>query len=323
MKRILLVMPNYYGFDEVVNDVLTKYSNCEVHFINYDVGFKYVNLFQRLKNFYSKVILKKNLKPQFKEKYFLDLVKSFDHFDYVIANRPDILPVSLLNELKTKSNNKILLLWDSLEKVPIAHSIIGYFDKVFSFDINDCKNFKFSKIENFHFESNSSSRAVEVGHDTYDAVFLGTVDKRIDDLKIILDYLKSKNKLVRAYLHIPKERNLVYKEDITILKKIVPFKYSHSFIRNCKIIIDLAHDNQTGLSFRVFEAMKFQKKLITTNRNIKNFDFYRSENIYIVDNINEINISADFFESPYCPLPQDIYDKYSAKSWVEKIMSND
>ena len=84
------------------------------------------------------------------------------------------------------------------------------------------------------------------------------------------------------------------------------------------MILDLVRDNQIGLSFRVFEAMAFQKKLITSNKSIKNYDFYNPKNILIVDKSNLV-FDNSFFETKYEPLPDDIYRKYTLDSWVENI----
>lgn len=39
-------------------------------------------------------------------------------------------------------------------------------------------------------------------------------------------------------------------------------------------IVDLVRDNQTGLSFRIFEALGLQKKVITNNISVQNYDFF-------------------------------------------------
>jgi len=57
--------------------------------------------------------------------------------------------------------------------------------------------------------------------------------------------------------------------------------------------LDLVQGNQTGLSFRVFEAMALQKKLITDNKAIRNYPFYNPNNILILDS-KEIILNSDF-----------------------------
>ena len=316
MKRLLLIMPNYYGFDDVVIDVLKKYSNCEVYNINYDVGFKYENLQQRLLNAFSKTILRKNLKPVLKEKFFYRQICNYDAFDYVIVNRPDIIPTYILDEAIHKSKNSVLLLWDSLAKIPVDVEVIKKFDNVFSFDSDDCLNNGFEKIHNFHF----ASLFEEEDSLEYDAIYLGTIDDRIADLQLLMKYLTTNDKRVHAFLHRPKERKFQMFENVTILRKIVPFRKADLFSRKSKIVIDLAHKNQDGLSFRFFEAMILKKKVITTNQTVRNFDFYSSDNIHVIDDIENISIPESFFQNPYKQLSSDIVAKYSAETWVNTLL---
>lgn len=64
-------------------------------------------------------------------------------------------------------------------------------------------------------------------------------------------------------------------------------------IMQSKNIIDCPKEGQTGLTIRTFEALGSSKKLITTSKSIRNYDFYKPENIYIVD--GEIDSNNIFF----------------------------
>lgn len=73
------------------------------------------------------------------------------------------------------------------------------------------------------------------------------------------------------------------------------------------------------MTFRVFEAIGLNKKLITTNKDIINYDFYNPNNIFIWDeNIKEI--PKDFLNKEYEKLPENIYRKYSLENWVKTIL---
>ena len=70
---------------------------------------------------------------------------------------------------------------------------------------------------------------------------------------------------------------------------------------------------------RTIEMIGMKKKLITTNKDIVNYDFYRPSNICIIDK-NEIRIDQDFLESPYEELPDSVYEKYSLHQWVLDVL---
>ena len=77
---------------------------------------------------------------------------------------------------------------------------------------------------------------------------------------------------------------------------------------------------QQGLTFRVFEAMGFRKKLITTNADIVNYDFYNANNIFVWTEDSK-EIPDAFFETDYEELPEEIFKKYSLENWLKTIFS--
>lgn len=86
-----------------------------------------------------------------------------------------------------------------------------------------------------------------------------------------------------------------------------------------KIVLDIQHPKQTGLTMRTIEMIGMKKKILTTNKEIKEYDFYRSENICVIDR-NNIEINDDFLELPYKELDGEIYEKYSLNSWVQEVL---
>ena len=86
-----------------------------------------------------------------------------------------------------------------------------------------------------------------------------------------------------------------------------------------KVIVDMQHPKQSGLTMRTIEMLGMKKKLITTNKTIKRYDFYNPDNICIVDR-NAPQIDLGFLEKPYCELPARIYDKYRIESWITDVL---
>jgi hypothetical protein len=316
MKQILFMMPSYYNFDEVVKNGLIKYSGHGVNGIDTVGRQAYRNFSDRVINFLSKIFLNKNLKPEMKRKLFFSKIDEFEEYAYLIVNRPDIISEEVLTKALTKSKKSILLLWDSLEKVPIALDTIARFDRTYSFDNQDCQRHGFAKIENFHFISSN----LVVPPFKYDVVFLGTLDNRITALKAILANLVAEQKTVKAFIYVPPRKHMKKYPDIEILNKITPFKDSCQFSLLGNVILDLGHENQRGLSFRVFEAMALHKKLITTNKQVRNYDFYDENNIFVVDDVADFEIPKLFWNSAYIEIPALLKEKYHIKHWVDKIL---
>jgi hypothetical protein len=74
----------------------------------------------------------------------------------------------------------------------------------------------------------------------------------------------------------------------------------------------------SGLSLRFFEAMEFKKKLITTNKEIFDYDFYHPNNIYVHGH-SGISI-AEFMSLPYCEIDCKITDKYKIEEWIKEFL---
>jgi hypothetical protein len=87
----------------------------------------------------------------------------------------------------------------------------------------------------------------------------------------------------------------------------------------CNVILDVAKQGQTGLTFRPFEALGLNKKLITTNASIKDYDFYDPENIMIVEP-GRICLEKEFFETPAKEVPEAIKSKYHVKQWLTDVL---
>ena len=87
-----------------------------------------------------------------------------------------------------------------------------------------------------------------------------------------------------------------------------------------RCVLDSAQAGQVGLTIRVLEALGAKKKLITTNEDVVNYDFYRPENIYLYE--GKIDLGNVFFKSEYKDVEQEVYDRYSLRSWLKEIVEN-
>ena len=105
---------------------------------------------------------------------------------------------------------------------------------------------------------------------------------------------------------------------LTLIRKQISVDDVAKKISNSKIIIEIQREEQIGLSFRVFEALGQRKKLITTNADIVNYDFYHSQNILVIDEDN-IHIPEDFVNSPYLPVNELILNQYRLDNWTKRV----
>jgi hypothetical protein len=69
---------------------------------------------------------------------------------------------------------------------------------------------------------------------------------------------------------------------------------------------------------RTFEALGAGKKIITTNKEIKKYSFYNSNNIFVIDREN-IELEKAFFESNFNPINEVMLSEMSIRGWIKSV----
>jgi protein CpsH len=207
----------------------------------------------------------------------------------------------------------IAIFWDSIEKIPMQKKYLDKFDVIYSFEPDDCKKYHLKSITNFFFAESDSHNSL------YDVCYLATFDDRIKETELIFKYFEENGISAKGqiFVHTPKKISI---KNIEVIEKIIPFSKSYQFYLEGNIVLDIAHPHQKGLSFRPYEAMGLRKKLITTNKDIANYDFYNPNNIFIIDDVHNIHIPMDFITSNYQEVTPAIREKYHIKNWIKSIL---
>ena len=121
-----------------------------------------------------------------------------------------------------------------------------------------------------------------------------------------------------------KEKLITDNPEIKFIDEIYDYETLFDIHKNYKVFIDIKQPIHEGLSFRFFEALVLQSKIITNNVSIKTYNFYHPNNILVVDweKITKKEI-LDFFAIPYYPINPKIVEEYSFKNWINKIEKKD
>lgn len=219
----------------------------------------------------------------------------------------------------------IIFIWDKLETTPLSKSI-NAFDKIYTFDKKDAEIFNFNFLSSFYIDECKENIA-DYKEREYDLYYIGRLRsvERYYYIKSLFEY--SRLLKLRFYLKLwvtdktSKCLPVEYEESVVSYEKIDYIK-NLDYVKKSRIVLELIHGNQTGLTLRAIESIATQTKLITTNKDIVNYDFYNSENILIIENEKDIlNISRSFFEKPYKKLSIQIVEKYSVKGFIDTIFN--
>ena len=313
--KISVISFDFWGYDAHIVDTL-KVKGIDAHHIRIG-SVSHNNFGERAINCFSKIFLNKNLKHQKRQSFVIEQLNKLGHQDQILVLNPDAFEHSTLEHMKKCTNRLVTFLYDNLDRHP-AQDKLHFFDKIFSFDDQDIQNYGFEKLTNYNY---LPFLPKEQQNSHVDALYITSYDKkRIEQLKVLSQKFQRLNLSFNLYVIGKKSwKHQIIKpfteNKIIFSKKKICHKNLPQYYKNTKVILDLMRKNQYGLSFRIFEAMALEKKIITDNEKIKNYDFYNSNNILVL-NKDFSNITKDFFETPYQTLPEKIYEK-----WVERVFN--
>lgn len=313
MKKVLIVAPEYMGYIVKVADELRKNKDLEVTDIQIPT-YKYSSLITKVKNFYLKRIAK-DVKFKYRENYIKTVIKN-ETFDIILIIRPDLFSVESLVALKSKTKIFKTYFFDGIHRYPKKKKLLPLFDEIYSFEPSDCKEFGFKFITNFIYELETPNITAEPLK--YSVFNITSFDrKRFATLLKIAKVLKSQQNVFKIIVKTSKK--IPSTDLIEIIKKPIALEEVKLYIKQAACMLDLGViDKHRGLTFRVFEALGYHKKIITNNSEIATYDFYNPQNILIIDDQN-ISIPNDFLNSPYAPIPEAILKKYRLSYWVETV----
>tara|TARA_B110000046_G_scaffold31558_1_gene33584 strand:- start:1404 stop:2351 length:948 start_codon:yes stop_codon:yes gene_type:complete len=309
-KKIVIVGPPSFGYLTKINEALTSFSDVESTIILIDKSsFKYKNLLHRLLNSFSKVFLNKNLKKEYLNTFLIDSIKKLGQQDVIFMIRPDLLSPKTLNFLKTQTQSLTAFYYDSTRRFPKKIDIINYFDTVYSYDKLDVETYNLEFLTNYIFDERENVNFEQLFFN------ISTFDYRYQSMEGLANYIDEKKWSKEILIY---GSNGLKSDSLTLIHEQIPVDVVADKINRSKIIIEIQRKEQIGLSFRVFEALGQRKKLITTNTDIVNYDFYHPQNILVIDEA-AINIPEDFVNSPYIPVSDKILDKYRLRNWTKKL----
>jgi hypothetical protein len=315
--KITLISFDNWGFNQhIVNSLLE--NNHEVNHIDFSkFKYKYPNFFFKIYNFILKLFFKQNLKTKFYgEKIINSLDENPEKQDLILTIKGDFIAPEFAKQIKNYTKKSVAFFNDNINRCPKIIRVIPHFDEVFSFEKKDCEKYNLKFATNWIYNSISMSPEKSIKRQVFNII---SEDKRLPVLSKIASDLNAKNISHKILVYSKTGRKKTCSIDYISKKKSL--EKIKNYINSSQVLLDINRDNQDGLTFRVFESIGLQKKLITTNTDIKNYDFYNPNNILIIDKINP-DIEISFFDKEYQQIPSSIYNKYSLDGWLKKVVFN-
>lgn len=324
-KNVLLIAPTFFDYRD---DIRNELELLGVNVYSYNE--------RPSDNPIIKAIIRKRLHffiaPLIKN-YYKGIINDIEKIsiDYIFIVNPEVISCKILKEIKSKnmSAKTILYLWDSMSNKPYGHNLFSLFDNLWSFDERDCNADSRFKFLPLFFNSKYSIMHNDTAIEKYDLCFIGTIHSdRYNIIKEIRLISESLSLSFFSFMYLPSRFMFFYKKIFD--RRFRNVKYSElnfsplcqdqviHVLSQCKVVIDINHHLQDGLTSRTFEVLAAQKKLITTNDNIVNYDLYDKSNIDVIDRKNP-KINLEFVEGKFNHSMDPVINQYSLRSWVCEI----
>lgn len=150
-----------------------------------------------------------------------------------------------------------------------------------------------------------------------DLFFVGTDKGRFKFLREFeKDLNKQKIKTLFILVSIKRKVSKVY-------SRAIPYNEVLENVLRSKGIVDITKEGQVGLTLRAYEALFYDKFLVSNNSYLKNYDFFEPEKIYILEkNKEDAQHIAEFLNNTPAVYSKEIKQRYSFEAWLERIDHN-
>ena len=321
--KIVLFAPKYFGYEDVIRDRLSYYG--------YDVKLIYENM-DKVSHYYKFIKSRfPHLMNNAVNKLFQKEIEKLDSaVNYVIVIRGEYIDVNTIKIMKNKFRSGctyILYQWDGVENNPNCLEIEKEFDKVLSFDVNDCRirGWKYRPL--FFIDEYIDKRERDI-----DLLYICSLHsdrvRILNELKHICKVNHFSYKAVlyeKRYIflkrkYIDKKTEYIYADDSDITFKPLSIMQTYKLYGRAKVVVDYTHPGQTGFTMRTIECIGNGCKMITNNQFIKQADFYNGNNIIMYD--DSLFVPKDFVSDKYIT-DTNTTKRYSLDSFLEDILGKD
>lgn len=250
------------------------------------------------------------------------------HYDTILIVNGQTLSYKMLSTLRTSfpAARVVLYMWDSIDNRRGVVANLPLFDTTFSFDPLSARNYGMGQRPLFF--SKGFERPADDDFD-YHLSFVGTA--HTDRYAVVNRLRRSLLPELRSYWYLYLQAPWVYYAYFVSNQamrqarrdefQFVPLNKTalQSVFSRSLAIVDIEHPQQRGLTMRTFETMGSHKKLITTNSQVRDYDFFNDDNICVVDRAAP-RVPSAFLESPFAPISPELYRRYSIEGWVDEVL---
>lgn len=321
MKNILFFSPPFFNYPSIIKVGLERVFD-KVTYFNTIPSTTLFKASWYIETYFSHSACRKNLQ----NKLFRAIRKEIEHenekYDYILVIKGSCIPEEFYVFLKQKYPyaKYIQYIWDDICNDLYALETFKYFDSILSYNAKDCEKYNLKFRPFFYVEEYLSCEKER----KYDISCMMSFSE--DRINFLHKFLTSCTDTMRIYILIKASflLKIIYHSKIADLMKYISSQgvsYSEmmSILRTSRCQVDLQHPRQEGLTTRAFEALATCTKLITTNHNVIEYDFYNPDNIMVISRDNP-SFDAEWLKKPYKMVSEEVMKRYSLTTFINDII---
>lgn len=234
--------------------------------------------------------------------FFVDFsitdVLSLHTIDHIVflGNVLPFINRKIINNFRSKYRCSLFLL-DSInaesELIIRGKKLINaeYWDSIYTFDQGDADKYGFRFI-GYSYYSMIASNLHLPDPQMYNIYFIGGIKgNRINMIHNVYSYLEKYGCKMCFDIALSRYDSIVKRIDgITYHKKWIPYKESLDKMQHSKVILEILREGQTGQSIRYFEAVCYNKKLLTNNPEIIHYPYYDPHFMKYFNRVEDIDV---------------------------------
>lgn len=291
-------------------------------------AYQYANKFQRIK---KRLFLKAGLTDRVFDEEFESV--NLQQYELIVVQEMfSWNPLYVLRFLRTQNKTCKLFYWLRntlfIEKYGTGitpQNIKNFLDaqeqldfRILSFDREDCIKYGLQYAVQCVPQVNWDDIDLSDTTCEWDVSWVGKDKGRLDTLLQIKRQCEDRN-LKTNFQILPIKRK-TYSPEVKpmLLRRSIPYEDVLKIDAKSRAILDIVQNGQGGLTYRPLESINLRRKLITTFKNIRSYDFYQKENIFILgeDQITDLPL---FLRAPYKEIPEEILKNYTFEGMLREV----
>lgn len=327
MKRVLLICPRFFDYYKAICAELEQMGYEVDWFDDMPNKYPFVRALGRINT---------NWIQPFARVYFDRMMAQVGEkrYDVVILMRGMCFcyDEEMMRQLKANQGSAqfVLYQWDSLRNMQDTPWIWSLFDRCYSFEPGDVKREPKLSLLPLFYTRDYQNVGQQAAQPEWDYFYYGTAHpKKLTYINRMAKLLQEKGLRVNVGHFLPSKLKYYYHKlhdrrayrgyrfsDFTTTK--LSMAEMAQAVANAKCVLDSPQGGQYGLTMRSIECLGAKRKLITANEDIRNYDFYNENNIYVFG--GTLDFDHPFFHTDYEAVEEEVYQRYSLRSWLEVML---